>query len=173
MLRPGYCLEKNGACSDGDYNDGYAKVTKNGVSQMLEAVEKLKKNYQVEKVILAGQSSGAIMSALLASRGQIADHVILLGCACAFQSWKNHHNYTGKGNRGLDPMKYVEGIGKKTKFHLIVGSEDTNTLPRFSEKYQKALQENGIEANLHIVDGADHYIHHHYKASFIVQDIVL
>jgi poly(3-hydroxybutyrate) depolymerase len=149
MLRPGY--EGEGGKSDGvarALDDDYSKQN---VEYMSRALAQLKGLYGSRKVVLVGHSGGSAMAALLlALYPDLVDGVILAGCPCDVQKWRQWRKQSAGKSDGywpnsLSPSDHVKQVPKTRVVVAVTGDKDTNTLPEFAEAYIGALKSGGVE----------------------------
>lgn len=149
MLRPGYQ-------GDAGKSDGFAKYedddyTKKNMEFLAAALDQLKHDAGDRKLVLVGHSGGAAMSAvLIALYPQLVDAVVLAGCPCDVQSWRQWRKQSAGKRDGfwpnsLSPSDFTKKTSLKSVIVAITGDGDTNTLPKFAEEYIAALREHGVE----------------------------
>lgn len=160
MLRPGY-TDNRDRTSDGirgfAVGDNYDEPR---IHQIAKAIIKLKKYYKVNKVILAGHSGGAAITAkLIAIYPNLINHAFIVSCPCHIPSWSADRYKVSKFHRFKDslevvsPIEMVDGISSDTKITIIVGKDDDNTKPYLSEEYFNALKDAGKNASYHVIPG--------------------
>jgi pimeloyl-ACP methyl ester carboxylesterase len=149
MLRPGYE-------GDAGKSDGFARYedddyTKKNIEFLAAALDQLKNEAAGRKLILVGHSGGAAMSAvLIALYPQLVDAVVLAGCPCNVQPWRQWRKESAGKRDGywpnsLSPSDFTNKTSSKSVIVAITGDGDTNTLPKFAEEYIKSLRANGVE----------------------------
>ena len=89
MLRPGY-TDPLGRTSDGIKGDAIGdNYDEKRVNQIAQAITKLEKLYSPSKVILAGHSGGAAITANLISLFPLLiDHAFIVSCPCDVNAWR-------------------------------------------------------------------------------------
>ncbi|MDX2439144.1 MAG: alpha/beta hydrolase [Desulfobacterales bacterium] len=89
MLRPGY-TDPLGRTSDGIKGDAIGdNYDEKRVNQIAQAITKLEKLYSPSKVILAGHSGGAAITANLISLFPLLiDHAFIVSCPCDVNVWR-------------------------------------------------------------------------------------
>lgn len=123
MLRPGYS-DPMGRTSDGVKGDAIGdNYDEKRVNQIAQAIEYPKSMYSPSKVILAGHSGGAAISANIISLFPLLiDHAFIVSCPCDVNAWrKNMFLLTNKsifrGNIDtLSPIDLVDHLKKKRPF---------------------------------------------------------
>ena len=159
MLRPGY-TDPIGRTSDGVKGDAIGdNYDKKRVNQVAQAITELKKLYSPSKVILAGHSGGAAITANLISLFPLLiDHIFIVSCPCDVNAWREDmFSLTDKsifrGNiETLSPIDLVDHLSKKTIISIFVGKDDKNTRPILSEKYKKAATKEGSKVTLELIE---------------------
>lgn len=160
MLRPGY-TDPLGRTSDGVKGDAIGdNYDKKRVNQIAKAIKELKKLYSPSKVILAGHSGGAAITANIVSLFPLLiDHAFLVSCPCDVNAWReNMFSLTNKsifkGNIvTLSPIDLVDRLRKETTFSILVGKNDEVAIPILSEKYKKAVIKRGLKVKLTLIEG--------------------
>lgn len=164
ILRPGYSDE------DGDRSDGELGMalgdnyTPEVVDSVAAAIETLKADYGIDKVVLVGHSGGATIAAdVLGRHPEVADGVLLIACGCDPLRWRAraregqfadanwNHPYNS-----LSPMDLAGKVSTDSIVRMLVGSADTNSLPEFSEAYAGLLRDRGIDVRLTIAQDRSH-----------------
>jgi dipeptidyl aminopeptidase/acylaminoacyl peptidase len=75
----------------------------------------------------------------------------------AWRAWRGQGgNRSAYWGRSLSPLKEAGKIKPGTVLRIVVGTKDTNTLPKFSETFLAKLQAGGVQADLTYVEGATH-----------------
>ncbi|MDP9043633.1 MAG: prolyl oligopeptidase family serine peptidase [Pseudomonadota bacterium] len=159
LLRPGYRSEAG--TSDGQSSFQDDDYTAGNVEIVADALASLKALHPGVRILLVGHSGGAAMTALVAGRHpDAADGYLLAGCPCDVARWREWRNESagksGRWSRSLSPQAEASRIMPGTRIRLVVGTEDKNTLPTFSEQYAATLKEEGVDARLTLVQGANH-----------------
>jgi predicted esterase len=160
MLRPGY-TDSLGRTSDGVKGDAIGdNYDKKRVNQIAKAIIKLKKMYSPSKVILAGHSGGAAITANLISLFPLLiDHAFIVSCPCDVNAWREDmfsltKKPIFKGNiEALSPIDLVEHLSKKTIISIFVGKDDKVARPILSERYKTAATKEGLNVSLEVIDG--------------------
>ncbi len=160
LLRPGY-TDPIGRISDGVKGDAIGdNYDAKRVNQVSQTIKELKRLYAPSKVILAGHSGGAAITANLISLfPQMIDHAFIVSCPCDVNAWReNMFSLTNKsifrGNIDtLSPIDLVDRLNKKTTISILVGKNDKIALPILSEKYKKAATKKGLKVTLKLIEG--------------------
>lgn len=85
----------------------------------------------------------------------IIDVAILAACPRDVPSWRA----SGTGRpwpNSLSPHAFLADVQKATQLFVVVGSNDNNTLPKFSEAYVSAAKVAGLTAQLVALSGVGH-----------------
>lgn len=166
LLRPGYS-DPAGHQSDGTRGqttgDNYTPAV---IDAIAAALDTLKARYHAERVVVAGHSGGAAITAALLGRypGR-ADAALLVSCPCNVATWRAHmKRHTGGGAiwdqpvASVSPEQVVARIPATTRVALLVGTADSIAPKGLTEAYYRRLQAQGIPATLHELPGLDHEI---------------
>lgn len=159
LQRPGYrsrlgVLDGAASAQDDDYTPGNLAI-------LAAALAQLRTLNPGKKILLIGHAGGAAMAALLASRFPgSADAYLLAACPCDVPKWRQWRQ-TSAGSAGswthsLSPQAEVGQIKAGARIRLVVGSNDDNTLAKFSEAYAASLQAQGVTTRLTTAMGATH-----------------
>jgi predicted esterase len=160
ILRPGY-TDPLRRTSDGIKGDAIGdNYDEKRVNQIAQAITKLKKLYSPSKVILAGHSGGAAITANLISLFPLLiDHAFIVSCPCDVNAWRedmfsltNKSIFKGKIET-LSPIDLVKHLNKNTTMSLFVGKDDKVARPILSENYQTAATKEGAKVILEIIEG--------------------
>ena len=160
MLRPGY-TDSIGRTSDGAKGDAIGdNYDMERVNQVAQAITELKNMYSPAKIILAGHSGGAAITANLISLFPfLIDHAYIVSCPCDVDAWREDmfsltHKSIFKGNiKTLSPINLVKHLNKKTIITILVGKDDKVTQPILSVKYKTAAEKEGLKVTLEVIDG--------------------
>lgn len=174
MLRPGYTDHLN-RTSDGvrgkTVGDNYDDAR---IKQIAQAISTLKSHYQASKVILAGHSGGAAISArLVALYPNLIDEVFIVSCPCNINAWRadmyKKSNYEGfKGHLDISsPVALVGNISEETQINVLVGGKDEVTKPYLSQEYVQALKQANKQVEFALIPGG----HEVFLAPQVVQAV--
>jgi predicted esterase len=160
MLRPGY-TDPMGRTSDGEKGDAIGdNYDEKRVIQVAQTITELKRLYSPSKIILAGHSGGAAITANLISLFPLMiDYALIVSCPCDVNAWRQDmfsltHKSIFKGNIvTLSPIDLVDHLNEKTTISIFSGRDDKVTLPILSEKYKKAATEIGSKVTFELVEG--------------------
>jgi pimeloyl-ACP methyl ester carboxylesterase len=163
LLRPGYS-DKPGNISEGSKGlttgDNYDATNTDAVAA---AVLKLKEQFHARKVVLAGHSGGAAVSAnILGRHPDVAGAALLVSCPCNVPLWRKHmlektHNAAFEGTIDtLSPIDLVAGLSDKAQVIMLVGSDDDLAPLDISEGYQAASLKLHKHVQLKQIPGAVH-----------------
>jgi len=175
MLRPGY-MDHLSRISDGirgdAIGDNYDDIR---IEQIAKAIESLKLYYNSRKVILAGHSGGAAISAKLISLyPKLVDHAFIVSCPCNIPAWRADmykiSKYEGfKGDLGISsPIDLVSQISDDTKINIYFGNKDETAKPYLSLNYEKALKSQGKQVQSKELEGG----HNIFLNDEIIQSLV-
>jgi pimeloyl-ACP methyl ester carboxylesterase len=145
LLRPGYS-DKHGDVSDGSKGqtngDSYNATNTDAIA---DAIVNLKQQFHARKVVLAGHSGGAAISAnILGRHPDVADAALLVSCPCNVPVWRRHmfrtfHYPEFKGTIStLSPIDLVAGLSDKVEVTMLVGTKDDVAPPSLSRSYLAA-----------------------------------
>ena len=159
LLRPGYRSEIGTSDGQSSYQDD--DYTAGNVEILSDALLSLRGLNPGFRILLVGHSGGSAMTALIASRHpSAADAFLLAGCPCDVGRWREWRNESagksGRWSRSLSPQAEASKIVPGTNIRLIVGTEDKNTLPKFSEQFVSTLKEHAVDGQLVLARGATH-----------------
>ena len=165
LLRPGY-TDPQGNTSDG------ARGVTNGdnwnarnTDSIAAAIGELKRRYQARKVVVAGHSGGAAITAnLLGRKPGLIDAALLVSCPCDVKEWRRSMlELTGQPvfQGPLDTLSAIDqvaGMADRVPVTMIVGSQDKVAPPALSESYRDKAVKLGKPVRLVTLAGKDHEI---------------
>ena len=164
LLRPGY-MDPDGNHSEGKSGerDGDNWNAQN-TDAIANAIEKLKRRYKAEKVIVAGHSGGAVITANILGRyPQLIDAALLVSCPCGdVNVWRESmfqltHIPVFKGNIiSLSPITQIKSISNLVPIVMMTGTEDNVAPLRVAEQYQAAALKAGKNITLIKLPGRPH-----------------
>ena len=166
LLRPGY-TDPAGHQSDGERGettgDNYPPAV---IDAIAAALTTLKARYHAGRVVVAGHSGGAAITAdLLGRHPGLADAALLASCPCNVATWRAHmKRHTGGGAiwdqpvASVSPEQVVARIPASTRVALLVGTADSIAPQALTQEYYRRLQQQGIPATLHELPGLGHEI---------------
>lgn len=165
LLRPGY-TDPQGNTSEGKRGqaNGDNWNAKN-TDAIAEAIGTLKRRYHSRKVVVAGHSGGAAITANILGRPpQLIDAALLVSCPCDAERWRKHM-FERTGNSvfqgeidTLSPIEQVESLSDQVNVVMVVGRQDEVAPPDFSESYRAAASERGKSIRLVRLEGKGHEI---------------
>lgn len=163
ILRPGY------SDSQGDVSEGIKGLTTGDNYNMTNtdavaaAIMALRRKFHARKVVLAGHSGGAAISAnILGRHPDIVDAALLVSCPCDVSAWRAHMfektHYTGfEGTIDtLSPIDLVAHLSDQAEVTLLVGSNDDVAPPSISKSYLAAGAQLRKHIELKVIPGAVH-----------------
>ncbi|MEO6966712.1 MAG: alpha/beta fold hydrolase [Acidobacteriaceae bacterium] len=164
LLRPGY-TDPQGNHSDGDSGrrDGDNWNARN-TDAIADAILKLKLKYEASKVIVAGHSGGAAITAnILGRHPQLIDAALLVSCPCGdVNKWResmlrltNIPVFKGKID-SLSPITQTKNISAQTRIVLMVGTDDPVAPLNFSNEYREVASKAGKNVTLIKLPGRTH-----------------
>ena len=158
IARPGWKVKNrksDGGDSRGvDRGDNYIFIR--DIEPVALAIKKLKEHYKPEELILFGYSGGAALTGVIIGKySGLIDHAILAGCPCNVPEWRKHRRKGSGWPRSSSPHKHVSTIDKDIKVDILIGKNDKNTHPKFSEQYYDLLKKENIDVTLTSFNG-DH-----------------
>ena len=164
LLRPGY-TDPDDRRSDGErgrtVGDNYDN---DRVARIAAGIARLKQQHRARRVILAGHSGGAAISAkIIALHPGLIDHAFLVACPCNINQWRRDMAaLTGeKVFEGdievVSPHQLVDRIPGQTRISMFVGRDDKVTKPALTKAFTTALKERGHAPEMQVITG-DHEI---------------
>lgn len=154
LVRPGY-PDGSGAFSSGnDYGraDNWPRAT---VAEIGTAIDRLRRRYKPDAVILVGHSGGAAIAAvLLGMMPQVANAALLVSCPCDLVVWR-----AGRSGRpwvSEDPMQWVGRVDASARVVALTGTADATTHPELGKAYVERLKARGIDAAFQPVPDGGH-----------------
>lgn len=165
ILRPGYA-DREGHRSDGDpgstVGDSY---TADRIDTVAAAIGVLKTQFPHAKVIVAGHSGGAAVTANLAgTHPGLFDGMLLVSCPCNVPLWHEHMKSLVAADswlphiESLDPMTTIAHVAPRLKVAMVVGDKDNVTPPTLSRAYAAALAKRHVRTGVQLVPGGDHNV---------------
>jgi pimeloyl-ACP methyl ester carboxylesterase len=153
LVRPGY-NDDEGNYSTGSRNRA-GNWTTDVIDDIADAIRRLKEQHKPSRVVLIGHSGGSAVSGVILGRHPgLANAALLVGCVCDVRQWRS-------GRTGFwtsaSPSDYVKRIPPATQISVLVGANDTVTIPSLSESYVADLTDHGFKVNFKLAEGRDHY----------------
>lgn len=155
LNRPGYRYKgKKSPGRGGNIADLYTKKNNDLLAASLKSI---KSSTGTRNLVVMGHSGGAgQLGTVIARFPGVVNTALLVGCPCDVPSWRISRKGKNNWTRSQSPLRFVKKIPKSTQVMAIVGSRDSNTKPRFSEKYVKAAKSAGKNAQLIVVPKGTH-----------------
>jgi pimeloyl-ACP methyl ester carboxylesterase len=129
------------------------------------AIGELKRRYQARKVVVAGHSGGAAITAnLLGRTPELIDAALLVSCPCDVKEWRQSMlKLTGQPvfQGPLDTLSAIDqvsGMADRVPVTMMVGSQDKVAPPALSESYRDKAVKLGKPVRLVTLAGKDHEI---------------
>jgi dienelactone hydrolase len=169
LLRPGY-KDPQGHQSDGEkgqaIGDNYNVTNTDAIA---DAIGVLKRRWRARRVVVAGHSGGAAITAnILGRHPALIDAALLVSCPCDVERWRQHMAafYEGKPAAALfrdkietlSPIDLVKGISPRAEITMIVGSQDDVAPVDLTVAYRAAAATIGNRIRLIELTGKDHDI---------------
>jgi pimeloyl-ACP methyl ester carboxylesterase len=163
LLRPGY-TDPTGHQSAGQRGeatgDNYTPAVLDAIAG---AITTLKERYHAGRVVLAGHSGGAAISAgLLGRHPGLADAALLAACPCDVAAWRVHMKRRVGGAvwdqpvASVSPEQVVARIPPRTRVTLLVGTNDSIAPKKLTHAYYLRLRHQGLPARVVELPGAGH-----------------
>jgi pimeloyl-ACP methyl ester carboxylesterase len=157
MMRLGYSgggKRSTGQASRDESRDSI--YTADEMDAIADAARRLKAHHGAEEVVMIGHSGGAVMTGVILGRHPgLVQRALLLSCPCDVPTWRRIRGRKPFA-RAESPHEYIDDIPAGTLIRLVVGSGDSNTVPRLSRDYAEDAQARGLDATTTVVDGARH-----------------
>ena len=157
LFRPGYGdgFVKQ---SPGDNHDRWDQYTKVNNDLVAETLQSLRTAYPDARLVVAGHSGGAAqLGAVIGRYPGLVDTAVLISCPCDFPTWRKGYNRQLTRSADQNPQDLIAGIAPATRILAVTGEKDENTFPALAEDYVAAAQAAGLDAQLELVPGADHW----------------
>lgn len=175
LLRPGY-TDPTGHQSAGQRGeatgDNYTPAVLDAIAG---AVTALKAHYHAGRVVLAGHSGGAAITAgLLGRHPGLADAALLAACPCDVPAWRAHMKRRVGGSiwdqpvASVSPEQVSARIPAGTRVTLVVGANDSIAPKEFTQTYYQRLRQQGLPAKLVELPGAGHEL---FLSPVVLQEI--
>ncbi|HUO34585.1 MAG TPA: prolyl oligopeptidase family serine peptidase [Candidatus Acidoferrum sp.] len=165
VLRPGYTDDVGDTSSGIRGHTTGDNYTPENVGAIASAATQLKAKYDASKVIMAGHSGGATISADILGRAPgVADGALLVSCPCDVYAFRKHMAQKQLNPMWLEPVKslspldWVPEIPSTTLVRMLVGDKDSIAPPELTQEYATALRARHIDVVVTEVPGKDHEI---------------
>ncbi|MDF7812603.1 alpha/beta hydrolase [Hymenobacter sp. YC55] len=166
LLRPGY-TDPQGYRSAGLRGEATGdNYTPEVVDAVAAALTELRQRYHAGRLVVAGHSGGAAITAnVLARYPNHIDAALLASCPCDVPRWRQHMQQLDDGGaiwetsvRSLSPLALADSVDVTRPITLLVGTADSVAPPRFSRAYWQALHQRRSPARLVQLPGEGHEI---------------
>ncbi|UOQ66150.1 alpha/beta hydrolase family protein [Hymenobacter volaticus] len=166
LLRPGY-TDPQGHHSAGVRGEATGdNYTPEVVAAVAAALTELRQRYHADRLVVAGHSGGAAITAnVLARYPNCIDAALLASCPCDVPRWRQHMQQLDGGEaiweapvRSLSPLALADSVDATRPITLLVGTADSVAPPRFSRTYWQALRRRHSPARLVQLPGEGHEI---------------
>src|SRR5262245_52035949 len=163
ILRPGY-TDPEGHQSEGVRGEttGDNYNTKN-TQALAQVIQQLKARHGARKVIVAGHSGGAALTAnILGLDAKLIDTALLVSCPCDVSKWRAHMFGVTKyaGFQGqvetLSPIQTVAHLSSAAEIVMVVGSRDDVTPPELTKDYAAAGTASGKNIRVIVIPEKGH-----------------
>jgi pimeloyl-ACP methyl ester carboxylesterase len=162
LLRPGY-TDPQGNRSDGERGlttgDNYNAKNTDAIA---DGVGNLKGQWHARRVVVAGHSGGAAITAnILGRHPTLIDAALLVSCPCDVEKWRQHMSlrygaiFLGKIDT-LSPIEQIPGMSERARVLMMVGSQDDVAPPALSVAYQALAARLRKNVRLVQLEGKDH-----------------
>jgi pimeloyl-ACP methyl ester carboxylesterase len=155
LVRPGYSDGSGDSSSVALLQGGRADhYTKENITEVGAAIERLRAKFQAKKVVVVGHSGGAATAAvLLGMKPKLIDAAVLVSCPCELNAWRAGRR---QWNRSENPIKWVDGVDPSTRVVALTGAKDDNTSPDLASGYVEALRARGVDATFQLLADETH-----------------
>jgi pimeloyl-ACP methyl ester carboxylesterase len=165
LLRPGY-TDPQGNRSDGERGEAAGdNLNVMNTEAIADAIDGLKRRWNVCKVVVAAHSGGATLAAnVLGRHPALIDQALLVSSVYDVEKWRQYmFEQTGESVfqgkiETLSPIEQITGMSDQVEVTLMVGSEDEVAPPSFSEQYETAARKHGKRVRLVRLEGEGHEI---------------
>lgn len=153
LVRPGY-QDGSGNYSAGNCYRRLDSYTRENITEIGTAIERLRQHFKPNRVILVGDSGGAAIAAvLLGMQPKLAEGAILVGCPCDLVRWRgNRRPWSASEN----PLTWADKVPPATDVIVLTGAEDTNTVPVLGLFYADVLKARGVRATFRMIPDTTH-----------------
>ena len=156
LIRPGYFDKSDNYSTGNAYRngDGYRSDV---IVTVAAAITTLKSHYKAARVILAGHSGGAAISAvILGKHPGLVDAVVLAACPCNVPEWRTQRRGSNTWTWSLSPHDFVAGVPAHAEVIAITGGKDSNTRPVIAKDYVEQIKARGIKGTFIELPGVSH-----------------
>jgi pimeloyl-ACP methyl ester carboxylesterase len=155
LVRPGYPDGSGNESSVSFTNRGRSDhYTRDNVSEVGAAIERLRDRYKPKTVLVVGHSGGAATTAiLLGMKPSLINDAVLVSCPCDTVAWRAGRR---PWSRSENPMSWTTKVDPRVKVIALTGDKDDNTLPALAQEYVGALTARGVQASFRLLPGETH-----------------
>ncbi len=166
ILRPGYTDPDNHHSTGERGLTSADNYTPEVVDRIAYAIGIIADQHHAGKIIIAGHSGGAAITANIISRHPtLAQGAVLVACPCNVPEFRIHMKELTKAPsvwdvpvKSLSPHEGVKKVSKRIKVMVISGDQDDVALPRFSQEYYALLQKQQVPVEFINIAGEGHEI---------------
>ncbi|GAD23241.1 S9 family peptidase [Acidovorax sp. MR-S7] len=155
LVRPGYPDGSGESSSVAFMHTGRTDhYTKENLTQVATAIERLRQHYQPRRVIAIGHSGGAATaSVILGMCPGLIDAAILVSSPGDLAAWREGRR---PWHRSENPMAWTDKIAPTTRVIALTGEADDNTRPELARRHIETLTQRGIQATFTPLPGEGH-----------------
>ena len=156
LIRPGYFDADDNRSTGNAYRDGDG-YRPDVVATVAAAVTTLKAHYKAARVVLAGHSGGAAISAVIMGKHPgLADAAVLAACPCNVPDWRIQRRGRNNWTESLSPHDFAATVAADAEIVALTGDGDTNTRSGIARGYIDSLRARGIKAEFIELPGVSH-----------------
>ena len=155
LVRPGYPDGSGNTSTVAFLQSGRSDhYTRENISEVGTAIERLRARYKPRRVIVVGHSGGAATAAvLLGLKPALMDGAVLVSCPCDLVAWRHGRR---AWSRSEDPIKWVDKVDPATRVIALTGDRDDNTVPELAREYVQALKVRNVDAIFRTLPNESH-----------------
>lgn len=153
LVRPGY-QDGSGNYSAGNCYRRLDSYTRENITEIGAAIERLRQRFKPNRVILVGDAGGAAIAAvLLGMQPKLAEGALLVGCPCDLVRWRGDRRpWTASEN----PLTWAGKVPPATDVIVLTGADDTDTVPVLGLFYADVLKGRGVHAAFQMIPDTTH-----------------
>ena len=159
LAMPGYSYSTSNRYKDMSWRENKTVIPaeEEFVKIVASFIQKLKTKYHAKKVNIFGKSSGAMLGGIISGyQPGLIDKYILMGGAYDVYFTYRHNNWGTKNPGLLSSVDFVSDVKKDAQFLIIAGENDRKAPPLFATQYKKRLNNEEINAEVLVIQGAKH-----------------
>lgn len=158
LVRPGYPDGSGNTSTVSPSHTGRTDhYTRENVTEVGMAIERLRARFKPRTVIAIGHSGGAATTALiLGLKPGLIDGAVLVSCPCDLATWRGARSDRKPWPRSEDPIKWAAEVAPTTRVIALSGDRDENTTPELSRTYVDALKARNVNAVFTVLPGETH-----------------